>query len=54
VGCNKETIDSLLVDIAVGSAVRMTEGSSVLEGYTSFKKEVGNIGKHEGWIDVTS
>jgi len=31
VGCNEVTIDSILVDIAVGSQVGRIEGSSVLE-----------------------
>jgi len=51
---DEETIDSILVDIAVGSEVGMIEGSSVLEGPPSFKSDNSEVDDNEGWVDVYS
>jgi len=48
---DEETIDSILVDITVGSAVGRIEGSTVLEGPPSCKIDDSEVDDNEGWVD---
>jgi len=51
---DEETIDSILVDIAVGSQVGRIVGSSVLEGLPSCKSDDCEVDDNEGWVDIYS